>query len=146
MTRSNTPFLNTSAVFHLPIFAYNYSSNLHQKIFSLLQPFSKFRLHQGRDQRDMESCEEWHCFNLSLLPQRMDSDIRVHNHWFLILQVPKIGVLQVTSSGGNIWNRNSKPSNPPSLIPTTYCQYFHTLLIPSQEFTFLNFILSLSFS
>ena len=32
-TRTNTPFLNTSAVFHPPIFAYNHSSNLHQKYF-----------------------------------------------------------------------------------------------------------------
>ena len=32
-TCSNTPFLNTTAVFHLPIFAYNHFSNLHQKYF-----------------------------------------------------------------------------------------------------------------
>ena len=29
----NTPFLYTSATFHLPIFAHNYPSNLHQNIF-----------------------------------------------------------------------------------------------------------------
>ena len=33
-------------------------------------------------------------------------------------------------------NRNRKLSNSPSLILSTYCHYFHTLLIPSQELTF----------
>ena len=33
-------------------------------------------------------------------------------------------------------NRNDKLFNPFSLIPSTYCHYFHTLLIPSQELTF----------
>ena len=50
-----------------------------------------------------------------------------------------------------VWTGNAKPSNPPSLMPSTYCRYFHTILIPSQELTFLNlfklvFILSLAFS
>ena len=33
------------------------------------------------------------------------------------------------------YNRNGKLSNPLSLIPSNYCHYFHTLLIPSKEFT-----------
>ena len=41
-------------------------------------------------------------------------------------------------------------SSPPSLTTSSYCHYFHALLIPSQELTFLNlfkliFILSLAF-
>ena len=73
---TNTHFLYAAAIFNLPVFAYNHASYLHQKIFSLPHPFSQFRLH--RRTKGLRS------FNLSRLPQSMDSDIRVHNHWFLI--------------------------------------------------------------
>ena len=66
----------------------------------------------------------------------MDSDNRAHNHRFLIVQAQKIGVLKVAVSDENARNRNDKPSNLPPLIPSTYCHYFHTLVIPSQELTF----------
>ena len=59
------------------------------KIFSLPEPFCQF------NQRDRESCENWHCFNLSLLSQSMYSDNSAHNHWFFITQFLKIGVLQM---------------------------------------------------
>ena len=86
-----------------------------------------------KDQGAMESCEEWPRFNLSLLPQSMDSDSRVYNQWFLVAQAQKVGVLQVVVSDEDVCNWNSKPSNPPSLIPSLlYCHYFYTLLIPSQ--------------
>ena len=54
-------------------------------------------------------------------------------------------------SDEDVCNWNGKPSDPPSLIPSNYCHYFHTLLIPPQELTFRNlfkliFILSLTFS
>ena len=43
-------------------------------------------------------------------------------------------------------NWNGKLSSSPSLIPSTYCHYFHNLLIPSQELTFLcKPVASLSF-
>ena len=45
------------------------------KNISLPQPFSQFRLREGNRESCRESCEDWHCFNLSLLPQSMDSDI-----------------------------------------------------------------------
>ena len=35
-----------------------------------------------------------------------------------------------------VYFRSGKPSNPPSLIPSDYCHYFHTLIIPPQELTF----------
>ena len=59
--------------------------------------------------------------------------------------------LHIVVSDEDVFNWNGKPSRPPSLIPSTYCFYFHILLIPSQELTFLNlleliFILSLAFS
>ena len=33
----------------------------------------------SRDQEAREYCEDWHCFNLSLPPQSMDSDSRAHS-------------------------------------------------------------------
>ena len=56
----------------------------------------------------------------------------------LFAQAQKIDVLQVVvSNEDDACNRNDKPFNPPSLIPSTYCHYFHTLLIPSEKLTFL---------
>ena len=43
-------------------------------------------------------------------------------NWFFIPQIQKL-----------IYYRCGKPSNLPFFIPSTYCNYFHTLLIPSQE-------------
>ena len=68
-----------------------------------------------RDQGAREYCEDWHSSNLSLLPQNMDSDNRAHNYWFLSLRLRKIGVLQVVVFDEDSWNRNVKPSSPPSL-------------------------------
>ena len=67
----------------------------------------------------------------------MDSDNRAHNHGLLIAQAQKINSLQIIVSDADACNWNEKLSNPPSLIPSTYCHLFHTLLIPSQELTFL---------
>ena len=114
----------------------------------LLQPFSKFRLRQST--KELRSL----VWNDSVLISPFflkDSDNRADNHWFLIAQAQKIGVLQVVVSNEDVCNWNDKRSNPPSLVPSTYCHYIHTLLIPSQEVTFLNlykliFILSLAFS
>ena len=109
-------------------------SNLNQKIFSLPQPFSQFRLHQG-DRESGSLVKTDHCFNLSFFLQSIDSNNRAHNHWFLIVQAEKIDVLQIVVSDEDTCSRNGKPSNPSSLIPSTYCYYFHTLLIPLQELT-----------
>ena len=99
----------------------------------------------------MESWEEWQCFNLSFLSLSMNSENRAHNHWFLIGQAQKIGVLQKVVSDEDVCNSNGKQSSSFSLIPSTFCQYFRTLLLTSQELTFLNlfkliFILRLAFS
>ena len=119
---NNTPFLYAAATFHLPIFAYNHLST--PKIFSLPHPFSQFRLRQRTKQLLS--------FNLSLLPQSMDSGVRVHNHWFLITQPYKIGVLQVVVSDEGACNWNGKPFHPPFLISSIYIHYFHTLVTPSR--------------
>ena len=73
----------------------------------------------------------------------MESDNRAHNHCFLIAQAQKIGVLQVAVSNEDACNWNGKPFNPPYFILSAYCNYVHTLLIPSQELTFLNLIKSI---
>ena len=113
---TNITFLYTSAIFCLPLFAYNHPNNLHQKHFPYLNHLDCVK---GPGVR--ECCEDWHCFNLSLLAQSMGSDNRAHNHWFFVAQTQTIGVLQA-------WQT--------ILSTSTYCHYFHILLIPRQELTF----------
>ena len=45
-TSTSFLFLYTLVIFYLPIFRCSYPCNFHQKSFSLLQPFSQFRLHK----------------------------------------------------------------------------------------------------
>ena len=59
-------------------------------------------------------------FNLTLLPQSIEWHNRARNHLLLNVQAQKVGILKVVVSDEPI-------------IPSTYCHYFHTLLIPSQE-------------
>ena len=80
----------------------------------------------SRDQGVMEYCENWHCFNLSLLPQSMDSHSRAHSQSL---------ILYPSESKKLIYCRCDKPSNPLSLIPSTCFHYFHIQLIPPQELT-----------
>ena len=132
---TNTHFFYTSAIFHLPTSCVQPSQRSTPKnIFptSSIWPIQA----APRDQGARESCEDWHCFNLSLLPQSKDSDNRAHNHWFLIAQAQKNGVLQVVFADQYAFNWNGKPFSPPSLIPSIYNYYFDTLLISSQELTF----------
>ena len=108
---------------------------IYTKNISLLHPLSRFRLCQGT--RKLGSLVSTDAVLISnLLPQSMDSENRAHSHWLLIDQAQKIGVLQVVISDEDVCNWNSTPSNPHSLIPSTYCYYFHTLLIPSQVLAF----------
>ena len=56
---------------------------------------------------------------------------------FLSLRLSKIGVLRVVVvSDEDACNPNGKSFNPPSLIRSAYCHYFHTPLGPSQELRF----------
>ena len=115
-----------------------------------------FPITAPRDQGAREFCEEWYSLppndNLSLLPQSMDCDNRGFNHWFLISQSHKIGVLQAVLSDEDACNQNGKLFSPYSLTP--YFHYFNTLLIISQELIVswkpvvwnLILILSLEFS
>ena len=131
---TNTPFLYTPVILHLLIFAYNLPNNLHQKYFLLLS-MSQFRLCQRTRKLGVLARNDT-VLVPHLLPQSMDSDNRTHNHWLLIAQAQQIGILQVVVSDEDACNRNGKQSNPHSLIPSTYCHHFHTLLIPSQEHPF----------
>ena len=90
---TNTPFLFTSAISHLLIFAYNHPNKLHQKHFPYLNHFANTD-QETRNQKARKSFEDWHCFNLSLL-QGIDSESRAENHWFFIAQTLTIGVFQV---------------------------------------------------
>ena len=105
---TNTPFLYNSAIFHFPLFAYKHTNNLHQKYFpSNILPIQA----ASRDQGVMEYCENWHCFNLSLLPQSMVSDSRAHSQSLILYRSDLKKVIHC---------RCGKPSNPLSLIPSTY--------------------------
>ena len=111
------------------------SSTIITKIILLISAIQPVQA-APRDQGARESCKDWHCFNLSLLPQSAHDDNRADNHWFLISQVQKIGVLQVVVYNEDACDGNGKLSNPSSLIPSNFCHYFHILLTSSQELTF----------
>ena len=131
---NKTPFFYSPALFHLSIFAYSDPYNLHQKYFHYLSYLANSGCVKGPIIR--KSCEYWHCFNFCLYPQSIDRGHKSHDHWFLIAKAQKIDVLQIFMSDENVCNRNRKPSNPPSPVPSIYCHYLHTLLITSQELTF----------
>ena len=92
---TNTPFLYTSATLHPSNFCVQPSQQSAPKTFSLPQPFSQFRLHQGT--RELVSLVRTEADLISPLLV-VDSDNRAHNPWFPIAQVQKIGVLQVVIS------------------------------------------------
>ena len=81
-------------------------------------------------------------------------DNRTHNHWFLTIQVEKIGVLHVILSDEGPYDKNNKPSNPPSLPPTApiviisipYLNHHKNPHSPGSQLLNLIFILSLAFS
>ena len=62
--------------------AYSHCNYLHQKYFPCLNHFTNASAikSESRDQEARETCEYWHCFNLSLLPKIMEGDSRAHNH------------------------------------------------------------------
>ena len=118
---TNTPCLYTSAIFHLPLFAYNHPNNLNQNFLLTLAIWSIQVL--SRDQRARELCQDWHCFNLYLFFLKV---------WAMIagLTISDSFSLRFRKL---VYCRCGKLSNPPSLITSTYCHYLHILLIPRQE-------------
>ena len=74
---TNTSFLYNSAIFHLPLFAYNNSNNIRQKYFPYLKQFAN----SGCIKVTGSQGVLWGLtlFNLSLLPQSVESDSRAHS-------------------------------------------------------------------
>ena len=93
-------------------------NSLHQKIFSLPQSFSQFRLRQG----------------VMKLGSLVETDTALISPFFLKVQILitgltitdsllfrlKIGVLQKVISDEDARNQNAKPSNSSSIIPSIY--------------------------
>ena len=121
---SNTPFLYTSAIFHLPIFAYNHPNNLHQKYFPYISHLVNLGYVKGPGSQGV-------FWGLT----RDTSDTVLVSPFFLKVWTVVTG-LTTTDSNEDACYWNLKPSNLPSPIPSNYCYYFHTLLIPSQELTY----------
>ena len=107
---SNTSFFYTSAIFHLPIFAYNHPNSLDQKYFPYLSHLANSGYVKGSGSQGV--------------------------FWGLAQFWTVITGLTTTVSNEDTCYWNLKPSNLPSPIPSNYCYYFHTLLIPSQELTY----------
>ena len=97
----------------------------------------------SRDQGAQESCEDWHCFNLSLLPQSMKTGLTITDS--LSLRLRK---LVYCSSALQLEQKIIQST----LIPSTCFYYFIALAIPSQGHSPGNqslnmiFIVSLAFS
>ena len=104
------------------------------KLLSLPQPLSQFGLHQGtRELGSLVTTDTVLIFPFFL---RLWTGITGFTI-FLIAQAQKMCVLKVVVSDKDASNRNGKPFSHPFLIPSSYCYYFHTILIPSQELTFV---------
>ena len=61
------------------------------KTFFFPQSLTQFRLHQAT--RELVILVRNDTVLISLLPQSVDNDNRAHNHWSLIAQAQKVGVL-----------------------------------------------------
>ena len=74
-TPNNTLFFYYSAIFQLPIFAYNHHNNLHQKCFLYLSHLANWGC--AMEPGSQGVLWDLTLFNISRLPQSMDSDSRV---------------------------------------------------------------------
>ena len=74
---TNTSFLYNSGIFHLPLFAYNNPNNLHQTYLTYLKQFSNSGCVKVPGSQGVLSGLT--LFNLSLLPQIVESDSRAHS-------------------------------------------------------------------
>ena len=72
---TSTPFLCTSAIFSSLFLCTTIPAIFTKNIL----PTSAIQA-TSRNKGAMESCGEWHCFNLSLLPQSIGIDNRTRNH------------------------------------------------------------------
>ena len=75
-------------------------------------------------------------FNLSLLPQCMEVITLGLESLILFCSGSKLLYYKQLSLMKKLGIEMAKPLNPYFLMLSTYCHYFHTLLIPSKELTF----------
>ena len=148
---TNSLFLYTSTILHLLIFGYSHPNNLHQKYFSYLSHLANSGCANGPGGLGVYHCLRTNTVLISPFFLKV---------WTLITGLTitdslslRLRIFEVVVSDEVVCNQNHKLSNPPSLLASTYCNYFRTLLIPSQEPTFswepavyLIFILCLAFS
>ena len=74
---ANTLFFCTSAILHFPIFVHRNPYNLHKMYYPYLNPSANSG--SVRNQLAKESCQDWHCFILYLLPKGIERDSRAQN-------------------------------------------------------------------
>ena len=148
---TNSLFLYASTILHLRNFAYTHPNNLHEKYFSYLSHLANSGCANGPGGLGVYHCLRTNTVLISAFFLKV---------WTVITGLTitdslslRLRKFEVVVSDEVACNQNHKLSNPPSLSPSTYCHYFHTLLIPSQELTFpwepaayLIFILRLAFS
>ena len=118
-----------------PRFCIQQSLQSTSKVIYPSRPFSQFRLQQGTNEKGSLVRTDTVLISVFFLKvQTGMTGLRITDS---LAQAPKTGVLQVVVSDEDACNQNGKPSNSPSLIPLTYWHYFHTVLIPPQELTYL---------
>ena len=74
---TNAPFLYTSSIFAYLFLRKTIPTIYTKNIFPTLVIYPIQTA--SRDHGAKESCKDWHCFNLSFLPQSIDSDSRADN-------------------------------------------------------------------
>ena len=130
---TNNSFPYTSVISHLPLFGYNHCNNLHQKYLptptiQTIQAASRYQV-----ARQLGSIAG------SLAGSLVRTDTVLLSPFHLNVWTVVTGLAITDSSSLRlrklIYCKCGKPSNPPFLMPSTNCHYFHTPLIPPQELT-----------
>lgn len=80
-------------------------------------------------------CDDRRCFDFFQLSWCINRNNSVHNHWFLINQTRKVGILQVAPSEEDTSDQIGKPSTPLYPMLSTYFHNFYTLPTPSNNLT-----------
>ena len=96
---------------HLSTCLCSYSTVLPKIVFptAVFQPIQA----ATKNQWVRNYCEEWHCFNLFLLPWSINRNKSTHNYWSHIAQANE-----------DMWYQNRKPITRTSPISSTSCHYF----------------------
>ena len=127
------PYLLTKSSLQYPLYLSSFQTSLllptpipiiYTKIFSLTQPFCYFSLRQRtKELGNLVRSDTILIFYFFLKVSKVIAGLTITDFFLL-----RLGILMYC------WC--IKSSNPTHLIPSIYCHYFQTLLIPPQEFTF----------